>query len=123
MRARDVSATMMCVVLLLAAVIAAAPSDRRRPLPRLAPAGRALGTLTHVPSEAGGTLGIAVRVVPPPQPRFPDGYGDPKQDPRYPQELAEIMAGRIAISRNESTIPASLDEVVIGEQTAQEIHW
>ncbi len=57
------------------------------------------------------------------QPRFPEGYGDPEQNPRYPQELAEIMAGRVSLSHNESSIPETLDYVVIGEQTAQEIHW
>jgi len=56
-------------------------------------------------------------------PRFPEGYGDPQQDPRYPQELAEIMAGRIALSESQASIPESLDLVVIGEQTAQEIYW
>lgn len=56
-------------------------------------------------------------------PRYPEGYGDPQQNPRYPQELAEIMAGRIAITENQASIPESLDHIVIGEQTAQEIHW
>ena len=27
-------------------------------------------------------------------PRFPDGYGDPAQVPLYPQQRAELMAGR-----------------------------
>ena len=27
-------------------------------------------------------------------PRFPEGYGDPRQVPLYPQQFAELMAGR-----------------------------
>lgn len=56
-------------------------------------------------------------------PRFPEGFGDPQQNPRYPQQFAEIMAGRTALSENQASIPVSLDHIVIGEQTAQEIHW
>jgi hypothetical protein len=56
-------------------------------------------------------------------PLFPDGYGDPAQRPRYPQELAEIMAGRRALSPTQQELPAGLDEVVVGEATAREINW
>lgn len=76
--------------------------------------------ITH---ELLHTLGASDKYDQRGHPRFPDGYGDPQQKPRYPQEFAEIMAGRVAISASEATIPYSLDFVVIGEQTAQEIHW
>jgi hypothetical protein len=56
-------------------------------------------------------------------PAFPEGYGDPDADPRYPQQFAEIMAGRTAVSPTEARMPASLDEVVVGHQTAAEIKW
>lgn len=56
-------------------------------------------------------------------PLFPVGYGEPEAQPLYPQSLAEIMAGRIAISADEAAIPDSLDEVVVGPTTAAEIHW
>jgi hypothetical protein len=56
-------------------------------------------------------------------PLFPDGYGDPAQQPRYPQELAEIMAGRRALSPTQQELAASLDEVIVGEATAREINW
>jgi hypothetical protein len=56
-------------------------------------------------------------------PLFPDGYGDPAQVPRYPQRLAEVMAGRRALSASQQEMPASLDECVIGPATAAEIHW
>jgi hypothetical protein len=56
-------------------------------------------------------------------PRFPDGYADPDQTPRYPQSRAEIMAGRIPVSDREQVMAASFDETVIGPLTAREIGW
>ncbi len=76
--------------------------------------------ITH---ELLHTLGASDKYDRNGNPRFPEGYGDPQQNPRHPQELAEIMAGRIALSENQASIPESLDHIVIGEQTAQEIHW
>lgn len=57
------------------------------------------------------------------QPSYPDGYADPDKEPRYPQEKAEIMGGRIPISPSEAKIPRSLAQTVIGPTTAREIHW
>jgi len=57
------------------------------------------------------------------QPLDPDGLGDPAQSPRYPQQYAEIMAGRIATSASAAVIPAALDAVLIGPRTAREIGW
>jgi hypothetical protein len=56
-------------------------------------------------------------------PRFPDGYGDPAQVPRYPQRSAELMAGRRMLSADRWEQAESLDEVVIGPATALEIRW
>ncbi len=56
-------------------------------------------------------------------PRFPEGYGEPELLPRYPQRLAEIMAGRRAMSATEFETPVSLADCVIGPATAAEIHW
>jgi hypothetical protein len=56
-------------------------------------------------------------------PRFPDGYGDPRQDPLYPQRTAELMAGRRALSPTESEQPAGLGETLIGPASALEIRW
>jgi hypothetical protein len=56
-------------------------------------------------------------------PRFPDGYGDPRQVPLYPQRTAEIMAGRRMLSATEWQQAESLDEVVLGPATALEIRW
>jgi len=57
------------------------------------------------------------------QPVYPDGYATPGQSPLYPQELAEIMGGRIPISQTQSEIPQTLDFALVGEKTAAEVHW
>ncbi|GAB6139435.1 hypothetical protein JCM14076_01640 [Methylosoma difficile] len=57
------------------------------------------------------------------EPLYPSGYANPEQDPLYPQELAEIMAGRIPLSQSQSQMPANLNQCVIGAQTAAEINW
>ncbi|MBI1394890.1 MAG: hypothetical protein GC151_02830 [Betaproteobacteria bacterium] len=57
------------------------------------------------------------------QPIFPDGFADPGRSPRYPQEYAEIMAGRRPVSPSHAEMPVSLDEALIGPKTAQEIGW
>lgn len=56
-------------------------------------------------------------------PRFPEGFGDPRQVPLYPQRAAELMAGRRMLGAGSWVQPASLDEVVIGSATALEIRW
>lgn len=53
----------------------------------------------------------------------PIGLGDRDQEPRYPQTRTEIMAGRRALSATESEPPRSLRTVVVGPETALEIHW
>lgn len=57
------------------------------------------------------------------QPRYPEGYADPEQTPLFPQRFAELMGGRIPVTEDEADIPATLDRVLIGETTAQEIRW
>jgi hypothetical protein len=56
-------------------------------------------------------------------PQFPAGFAEPDLDPRYPQSLAEIMAGRYAIDSRTFEMPDSLEEVVVGAATALEIGW
>jgi len=56
-------------------------------------------------------------------PRFPDGFGDPSQNPLYPQPVAELMAGRIMLAADNWQQVTSLDEVVVGRATALEIRW
>lgn len=57
------------------------------------------------------------------QPIAPDGLGNPTQSPLYPQEFAEIMGGRIAVSAYKWRYPASLASCLIGAGTASEIGW
>jgi hypothetical protein len=54
-------------------------------------------------------------------PLFPDGYGDPKASPLYPQTLTELMGGRRMVTPNEAEMPLGLAEVVIGPRSAAEI--
>ena len=56
-------------------------------------------------------------------PRYPDGYGDPREIPLYPQRSAELMAGRRMLSATRWVQADDLDEVVIGPATALEIRW
>lgn len=56
------------------------------------------------------------------QPLGPDGLGEPDRTPLYPQRLAEIMGGRIALAEDDSVIPRSLKYAVIGPLTAREIN-
>lgn len=56
-------------------------------------------------------------------PAFPDGYGNPQQQPLYPQAKAELMGGRIVVSESKAVIPKSLAQTVIGQKTAREIGW
>jgi hypothetical protein len=56
-------------------------------------------------------------------PVFPQGFADPEQRPRYPQQRAEIMAGRRALSAHAQDMPDSLDDCVVGPVTAVEIGW
>lgn len=56
-------------------------------------------------------------------PVFPDGFAEPRQEPRYPQPAAELMAGRVPLSDGQQRIPKGLGETVIGPRTAAEIGW
>jgi hypothetical protein len=57
------------------------------------------------------------------QPVFPGGYAEPTRQPLLPQRFAELMGGRIPLSEQESSIPESLHQVLIGPLTAAEIGW
>ncbi|MCQ8105455.1 hypothetical protein NP590_15180 [Methylomonas sp. SURF-2] len=54
---------------------------------------------------------------------FPLGYADPDRSPLYPQQRAEIMAGRIPLSETRMRMPESLAECMLGDATAREINW
>jgi hypothetical protein len=57
------------------------------------------------------------------QPHVPAGIAEPDRRPTFPQEKAEIMGGRIALSPGRAVMPRSLRSCVIGRQTAEEIGW
>ena len=56
-------------------------------------------------------------------PAYPDGFAEPDKSPRYPQNFAELMGGRVPISDTKAEIPKNLAETLIGEKTAREIGW
>jgi hypothetical protein len=56
-------------------------------------------------------------------PRYPDGFVDPDLMPRYPQQLAEIMAARLPLSATEARLPDGLEDERVGPLTAREIGW
>jgi len=56
-------------------------------------------------------------------PLYPDGYAEPEREPRFPQVLTEIMAGRYAVDAQDFEMPDSLTDVLVGKATAREIHW
>ena len=56
-------------------------------------------------------------------PIFPEGYAEPNKTPRYPQDFAELMGGRVPISESQAEIPKSLLHTLVGENTAKEIGW
>ena len=57
------------------------------------------------------------------QPIHPHGFAEPDREPLYPQSFAELMGGRIPVSPAQSTIPESLQQVIVGPITASEIGW
>jgi hypothetical protein len=56
-------------------------------------------------------------------PQYPDGLAEPQLEPRYPQQLAEIMAGQMPVSATAARLPDSLDDERVGPLTAREIGW
>lgn len=56
-------------------------------------------------------------------PFYPHGFAEPDKQPLYPQRMAEIMAGRIPVSKTEIKKPLNLNEVTLGTKTCIEIKW
>ncbi|HWJ04250.1 MAG TPA: hypothetical protein VNS57_00485 [Steroidobacteraceae bacterium] len=84
-------------------------------------AGSNLVVLTH---ELLHTLGASDKYEPATgQPSVPAGLGEPEREPPYPQDYGEIMAGRVAVGPSEAVVPDSLDDMLVGAQTAREIGW
>ena len=53
----------------------------------------------------------------------PEGLAEPDRQPLFPQQHAEVMAGVVALTPSRGRMPTSLNECVIGAETAQEIGW
>ena len=56
-------------------------------------------------------------------PVYPEGFAEPDKTPLYPQDFAELMGGRVPISKSKAEIPKSLAFTLIGDLTAREIGW
>lgn len=56
-------------------------------------------------------------------PLYPIGYADPVQQPRYPQQRAELMGGRVPLSADKADIPRNLNQTTMSALTAREIGW
>ena len=56
-------------------------------------------------------------------PAYPEGFAEPNKSPRYPQDFAELMGGRVPVSETKADIPKSLAQTLIGDKTANEIGW
>lgn len=56
-------------------------------------------------------------------PLYPIGYAHPDKKPIYPQSKAEIMGGRIPVTKDKAKMPEGLKSAVIGQATAMEIGW
>ena len=69
------------------------------------------------------TLGASDKYAPDNQPILPQGYAEPGRIPLFPQQKAELMGGRIPLSMQDSRMPESLNQVVVGTYTAAEINW
>ena len=76
--------------------------------------------ITH---ELLHTLGATDKYGARGMPVYPEGFGEPGDSPHYPQSVAEIMAGRVAISPVVAKIPKNLGACGIGYKTAHEINW
>jgi hypothetical protein len=115
-----------------------APLDRGSPRPDSVGLSKGLIAVAHLyghPSAAGSndvviahevlhTLGATDKYdLATGQPLPPFGLGEPERVPRYPQEFGEIMAGRIAKGPRDAVIAGSLDDMLVGPQTATEIGW
>ena len=56
-------------------------------------------------------------------PTYPQGFAAPQRVPLYPQQLAEIMAGRMPLTATEARMPDGLEDERVGPETAREIGW
>jgi hypothetical protein len=68
------------------------------------------------------TLGATDKYAADGRPVYPQGYAEPDWPENMPRQQAEIMAGRYVNAAGNVVMPPSLEECVIGAQTAHEIN-
>lgn len=54
---------------------------------------------------------------------YPHGLAEPGRIPRFPQRYVEIMARNRPVAIGREVRPESLDELWVGQKTAQEVGW
>ena len=57
------------------------------------------------------------------EPFYPQGFAQPNQSPLHPQSKAKIMARAMQIDDKKLEVATSLNRIIIGPITAQEIGW
>jgi hypothetical protein len=68
-------------------------------------------------------LGASDRYGPDGDALLPEGLGEPRLEPLYPQRSVEIMARGRVLAPGQEVPPADLGELRVGERTAREIGW
>lgn len=68
------------------------------------------------------TLGASDKYDAGGRPVYPHGYADPELPMLLPRQRAEIMAGRLVDASGRLVMPESLEQCVLGAQTAHEIN-
>lgn len=68
-------------------------------------------------------MGATVKLDDKGYPLFPEGYGQPSLEPKYPQPYAELMGCYLPVKRFSLERVTSLDQAVIGPKTANELGW
>jgi len=68
------------------------------------------------------TLGATDKYDAEGKPLYPQGYAEPDLPEQMPRHQAEIMAGRLVNATGRLVMPDSLEQCVIGAQTAHEIN-
>ena len=56
-------------------------------------------------------------------PLFPGGFAEPAKIPRFPQQFAELMGGRVPLSATRAEVPEDLSICMVGAATARELKW
>ncbi len=80
-------------------------------------------SLVRIAHELLHVLGASDKYSGAGAPEFPEGFVEPDQTPRYPQNWGEIMSRSIPLAEDNYRPLKSLREAAIGDVTAEEIGW